>query len=75
MSDSPILEVISLDFPWAGLDPFIFTVHHLDRYPAATEEMGRRLEKVLHDLASQWLIFRRFFGDPPPQNGSPERAA
>ena len=40
MSDSPIIEVISLDFPWMGLDPFIFTVHHLDRYPAATEEMG-----------------------------------
>jgi KDO2-lipid IV(A) lauroyltransferase len=42
---------------------------------AATEETARRLEKVLRDLASQWLIFRRFFGDPPPENGTPERAA
>ena len=31
MSDSPILEVVRLDFPWTVLDTFIFTVHHRDR--------------------------------------------
>ncbi len=40
MSDSPILEVVQLGFPWTGLDPFIFTVHHLDRYPAGNAEQG-----------------------------------
>lgn len=40
MSESPILELVALDFPWAGLDPFIFTVHHLDRYPVGAEDMG-----------------------------------
>lgn len=40
MSESPILELVDLDFPWGGLDPFIFTVHHLDRYPAGAEDMG-----------------------------------
>ncbi|HMB70907.1 MAG TPA: lysophospholipid acyltransferase family protein [bacterium] len=57
------------------LDEVTVVDHSPAAIAAATEEMGRRLEKVLHDLASQWLIFRRFFGDPPPQNGSPERAA
>lgn len=26
--------------PWTGLDPFIMTVHHLDRYPAGNDVMG-----------------------------------
>jgi KDO2-lipid IV(A) lauroyltransferase len=41
---------------------------------AATEEMGARLGKVLRDLAGQWLIFRSFFGDPSPENGTRESA-
>ncbi len=40
MPESPILEVVKLDFPWAGLDPFIFTVHHLDRYPEGNADQG-----------------------------------
>jgi hypothetical protein len=40
MNDSPVLEVLDLDFPWGGLDPFIFTVHHLDRYPAGNTDQG-----------------------------------
>jgi KDO2-lipid IV(A) lauroyltransferase len=39
---------------------------------AATEELARQLGNVLRDLAGQWLIFRRFFGEETP-NGSPER--
>lgn len=40
MSSNPVLEVVELGFPWTGLDPFIFTVHHLDRYPEGNEEQG-----------------------------------
>jgi len=36
----PILELVELQFPWTGLDPFIFTVHHVDRYPAGNEALG-----------------------------------
>ena len=39
MTDS-ILELVQLGMPWMGLDPFIFTVHHLDRYPAGNDRMG-----------------------------------
>jgi redox-sensitive bicupin YhaK (pirin superfamily) len=35
-----ILELVELGFPWDGLDPFIFTVHHLDHYPAGAEDQG-----------------------------------
>lgn len=40
----------------------------------ATEEMARQLENVLRDLAGQWLIFRRFFGEPSKESGSRESA-
>ncbi len=42
MSADPVLEVVSLGFPWEGLDPFIFTVHHVDHYPAGNLE-GRSI--------------------------------
>ncbi len=36
----PVLELVPLSMPWIGLDPFIFTVHHLDRYPEGNEAQG-----------------------------------
>jgi redox-sensitive bicupin YhaK (pirin superfamily) len=35
-----VLELVELDFPWTGLDPFIFTVHHVDHYPAGNDRLG-----------------------------------
>ena len=35
-----IQELVQLGFPWDGLDPFIFTVHHVDHYPAGNDELG-----------------------------------
>ncbi len=35
-----ILETVELGFPWTGLDPFIFTVHHVDHYPAGNDLLG-----------------------------------
>jgi hypothetical protein len=35
-----ILDITRLGFPWDGLDPFIFTVHHLDRFPAGDDRLG-----------------------------------
>jgi quercetin 2,3-dioxygenase len=37
---SSVLDLVELGMPWTGLDPFIMTVHHLDRYPAGNELMG-----------------------------------
>jgi len=36
----PVLDVVELGFPWEGVDPFIFTVHHVDHYPAGNELLG-----------------------------------
>jgi len=40
MSDSPILSVKRLGFPWETVDPFLFCVHHDDKYPAGNEQLG-----------------------------------
>jgi redox-sensitive bicupin YhaK (pirin superfamily) len=36
----PVLELVPLGFPWEGVDPFIFTVHHVDAYPEGTDTLG-----------------------------------
>jgi hypothetical protein len=40
MSNSSILSISPLGFPWQTLDPFLFCVHHLDHYPAGNAAMG-----------------------------------
>jgi hypothetical protein len=35
-----IRKIKPLGFPWETADPFLFCVHHDDRYPAANEQMG-----------------------------------
>ncbi|MDF1596684.1 MAG: pirin family protein [Acidimicrobiia bacterium] len=37
---NPVLDVVELGFPWDGLDPFVFTVHHVDDYPAGNTALG-----------------------------------
>ena len=35
-----VLAVTPQGFPWETADPFLFCVHHDDRYPAGTDQMG-----------------------------------
>ncbi|NNL70386.1 MAG: pirin family protein, partial [Acidimicrobiia bacterium] len=37
---SVVLEHMELGFPWTCLDPFLFTVHHLDHYPEGHTHQG-----------------------------------
>ena len=39
MIDS-ILQTVPLGFQWPAVDPFLFCVHHLDRYPPGNERLG-----------------------------------
>jgi quercetin 2,3-dioxygenase len=36
----PILEVKPMGFAWDTLDPFLFCVHHEDKFPKGNAEMG-----------------------------------
>jgi quercetin 2,3-dioxygenase len=37
---SAVLETFPLGFQWPTTDPFLFCVHHLDRYPAGNAALG-----------------------------------
>jgi hypothetical protein len=37
---SAVLDLVELGFPWEGIDPFIFTVHHVDYYPKGNDALG-----------------------------------
>ncbi|MCO4761729.1 MAG: pirin family protein [Myxococcales bacterium] len=39
-SQDPVIAINPLGFPWRTEDPFLFSVHHLDHYPAGNEVMG-----------------------------------
>jgi len=49
MSDV-VLQVVPLGFQWPTVDPFLFCVHHLDRYPAANEHMGPAASLEARDI-------------------------
>ncbi|MCC5953405.1 MAG: pirin family protein [Acidimicrobiia bacterium] len=36
----PVLQTVELGFQWPTVDPFLFCVHHLDRYPAGNGRFG-----------------------------------
>lgn len=36
----PVLQELPLGFQWPAVDPFLFCVHHLDRYPAGNGRLG-----------------------------------
>ena len=40
MTTGAVVDVVELGFQWQGLDPFIFTMHHLDAYPMGNEVQG-----------------------------------
>jgi len=46
----PVTEVVPLGFPWPTVDPFLFCVHHYDRYPEANEHLGPAAPLSARDL-------------------------
>ena len=46
----PVLQTVPLGFQWATVDPFLFCVHHLDRYPEGNEHMGPAASLDARDL-------------------------
>jgi quercetin 2,3-dioxygenase len=46
----PVLQTVPLGRQWGTSDPFLFCVHHLDRYPAANEHMGPAASLEARDI-------------------------
>lgn len=47
---SPVLQTVPLGRQWGTADPFLFCVHHLDRYPAANGHLGPAAPLEARDL-------------------------
>jgi redox-sensitive bicupin YhaK (pirin superfamily) len=51
---SDVLRVKPLGFPWETSDPFLFCVHHDDRYPAGNEQLGPAASLAGRDLGQDF---------------------
>jgi redox-sensitive bicupin YhaK (pirin superfamily) len=52
--ESPVLNLAPLGFPWATIDPFLFCVHHDDRYPKADGRYGPAASLAGHRLGQDF---------------------
>ena len=69
MTDSPILAVIDLGFPWQTADPFLFCVHHKDDYPEGNAQMGPQASLGGRQIGQDFdwsLPWRMYHGDTIP---------
>jgi redox-sensitive bicupin YhaK (pirin superfamily) len=53
---SAVLATFHLGFPWDTFDPFLFCVHHDDRYPAGNEAMGPAASLAGRDLGNDFTV-------------------
>jgi redox-sensitive bicupin YhaK (pirin superfamily) len=49
-----ILQVFPLGFPWTTFDPFLFSVHHDDAYPAGNADLGPAAPLTGRNLGSDF---------------------
>jgi quercetin 2,3-dioxygenase len=65
----PVLEVKPMGFLWDTLDPFLFCVHHEDKFPKGNEEMGPAISLKGRSLGDDFIIkdgFRMYHGKKVP---------
>lgn len=69
MSNSSILKVKTLGFPWETSDPFLFCVHHADAYPKGNDEMGPDASLSGRNIGNDFTLkdgWRMYHGDRVP---------
>jgi quercetin 2,3-dioxygenase len=69
VSESTVENVFPLGFPWQTSDPFLFCVHHDDRYPAGNERMGPAASLAGRDIGMDFEGkdgWRMYHGDVVP---------
>jgi len=69
MSDDPVLAVTPLGFPWATDDPFLFCVHHDDKYPRGDDRLAPATSLAGRELGMDFAGkdgWRMYHGDVVP---------
>ncbi len=65
----PIVSVTPLDSRWQTTDPFLFCVHHIDRYPAGNDRLGPAASLAGHEIGQDFAGtdgWRMYHGDVVP---------
>lgn len=66
---NPIIKTRPLGFTWETADPFLFCVHHEDRFPKGNEQMGPAVSLKGRNLGDDFIIkdgFRMYHGQTVP---------
>jgi redox-sensitive bicupin YhaK (pirin superfamily) len=66
---SPIIKIEELGLPWIGLDPFLMTMHHVDRYPAGNDVQGPAASLAGRNIGSDFSYregWSMYHGDVVP---------
>jgi len=51
---NPIISSVALGFPWQTIDPFLFCVHHDDKYPAGNGKFGPKASLAGRDIGQDF---------------------
>ena len=65
----PIIQVKPMGFQWETADPFLFCVHHEDKFPAGNEVMGPAVSLKGRNIGDDFIIkdgFRMYHGRTVP---------
>lgn len=65
----PILAIKPMGFAWDTLDPFLFCVHHEDKFPMGNDEMGPAVSLKGRSLGDDFIIkdgWRMYHGKKVP---------
>lgn len=65
----PVLDIKPMGFAWETLDPFLFCVHHEDKFPKGNDEMGPAVSLQGRQLGDDFIIkdgFRMYHGKKVP---------
>lgn len=69
MTTKKVLQVQPLGFQWQAENPFLFSVHHKDQYPAGNEEQGPNVSLEGRKLGEDFTVkdgFRMYHGKTVP---------
>ncbi|HET6284818.1 MAG TPA: pirin family protein, partial [Polyangia bacterium] len=64
-----VVSVTPLGFQWRTRDPFLFCVHHDDRYPAGNDRLGPAASLAGRDLGQDFQVkdgWRMYHGEVVP---------
>src|SRR5581483_4762358 len=65
----PVIETAPLGFRWETTDPFLFCVHHVDRYPPGNDGLGPAASLAGHQIGQDFEGvdgWRMYHGDVVP---------